>query len=323
MIKTTVVIPNFNGIKYIEDCLISVLSSSVDVNVIVVDNNSTDGSRELVMRSFPMVRTICMDKNTGFCHAVNVGISNSNTEFVMLLNNDAIVEKEAIELLEKDLELRPKVWAAQAKMVRMSNHDIIDSAGDYYCALGWAYALGKDKPAGLYTGKKMIFSACGGAALYRRCVFDEIGKFDEAHFAYLEDVDMGYRANIFGYKSMADMDAVVYHAGSGSSGSRYNEFKIRHSSRNSVYLIYKNMPLGQIILNLPFLTIGYLIKIAFFTLKGFGKVYVRGLFEGFGLCMKKKDTSARIRFKAGRLSTYIALEILLVVNVLRRFVTIQ
>ncbi len=93
--------------------------------------------------------------------------------------------------------------------------------------------------------------------MYRVEYLKETGLFDEAHFAYLEDVDIGYRARIAGYWNVTEPGAVVYHAGSGSTGSRYNTFKIRHSSRNNVYLIYKNMPLLQLLLNLPFLAVVY------------------------------------------------------------------
>ena len=109
--------------------------------------------------------------------------------------------------------------------------------------------------------------------MYRKDYLERTGLFDEAHFAYLEDVDLGYRARIAGFYNVMEPAAVVYHAGSGFSGSRYNAFKISHSSRNNVYLIYKNMPLFQLVLNAPFLLAGFGIKILFFARKGFGGIY--------------------------------------------------
>ena len=100
-----------------------------------------------------------------------------------------------------------------------------------------------------YTEDDTVFTACAGAAIYRRSVFDEIGFFDESHFAYLEDIDVGYRAMIYGYKNRFCASALVYHVGSGTSGSKYNTFKVKLSARNSVWLNYKNMPLLQLILN--------------------------------------------------------------------------
>lgn len=137
-------------------------------------------------------------------------------------------------------------------MLSMKEPELVDTAGDLYSAFGWAYAIGKGRPSSNYTAPKRVFSNCAGAALYRKAHLEQIGGFDELHFAYLEDVDIGYRAQIFGLKNVTEPAAVVYHAGSGSTGSRYNAFKVTHSSRNNIYLIYKNMPLLQLILNLPF-----------------------------------------------------------------------
>ena len=115
-----------------------------------------------------------------------------------------------------------------------------------------------------YTKDDTVFTACAGAAIYRRSVFDEIGFFDESHFAYLEDIDIGYRAMIYGYKNCFCSSALVYHVGSGTSGSKYNTFKVKLSARNSVWLNYKNMPLLQLILNFLPLLLGYLVKYLFF-----------------------------------------------------------
>ena len=97
----------------------------------------------------------------------------------------------------------------------------------------------KGKDIHTYEKEEKIFASCAGAAIYRKKIFDELGYFDEEHFAYLEDMDVGYRARIYGYENWYAPDAMVYHVGSGTSGSRYNQFKIRYSSRNNIYLIYK------------------------------------------------------------------------------------
>ena len=122
-------------------------------------------------------------------------------------------------------------------------------------------------------------------------MFDQIGLFDERHFAYLEDIDVGYRAKINGYKNLYEPSAEVVHVGSASSGSRYNEFKIKLSSRNNVYLVYKNMPLVQKIINSPTLFFGFLIKYIFFMKKGYGKIYLKGLTEGMKMCRKQDKVS--------------------------------
>ena len=124
-------------------------------------------------------------------------------------------------------------------MIQYHDSSKIDSAGTYYNALGWAYAYGKDKSVKKYNNIRKIFAACGGASIYRKKVFEEIGMFDEKHFAYLEDIDVGYRARIAGYDNLYEPKSEVIHVGSAASGARYNEFKVKMSSRNNVYLIYK------------------------------------------------------------------------------------
>ncbi len=162
------------------------------------------------------------------------------------------------------MEADEKIFSVGAKMLSMKEPELVDTAGDLYSAFGWAYAIGKGRPSSNYTAPKRVFSNCAGAALYRKAHLEQIGGFDELHFAYLEDVDIGYRAQIFGLKNVTEPAAVVYHAGSGSTGSRYNAFKVTHSSRNNIYLIYKNMPLLQLILNLPFFAGGIFDETAVF-----------------------------------------------------------
>ena len=229
--KTTVVIPNYNGRNYLQDCLTSLLEGSEVPAIIVVDNGSVDESAAMVKEKFPMVKLIALPENRGFSAAVNIGIHETGTEYVFLLNNDTVVLKDTIEELEAAMERHPKAFSVAAKMLQMKNPELIDSAGDFYYASGWAFARGKDRKTEAFSKETSVFSACAGAALYRKAVFNEIGDFDENHFAYLEDLDIGYRARIFGYQNWYAPKAKVYHVGSGTSGSRYNQFKIRYSSR--------------------------------------------------------------------------------------------
>lgn len=316
-IQSTIVIPNYNGIKYIEKCLRAL--ESEPAHIIVVDNGSTDGSRQIVQEKFPQAQLICLEKNYGFCRAVNIGIAESKTTYVILLNNDTEVQPGFVRALEQPLERHPEVFSGSAQMRNLHNPELIDDAGDYYCALGWAFAYGKDKPAQDYQGKRRVFAACGGAAIYRRKVLDEIGCMDENHFAYLEDIDLGYRARIHGYNNLYIPEAVVYHAGSGASGSRYNEFKVALTSKNSIYLIYKNMPAAQIFLNLPFLLAGFAVKTAFFIRKGFGVTYLKGLYEGVGLCFSAEGRANKVRFSKDRLYNYIVIQLELWRNIWYRF----
>lgn len=316
---TSVVIPNYNGIRYLKNCLLSLQKcEGEDFEVIVVDNGSTDGS-DLLPDSLKLnVRLIKLNENTGFAHAVNVGIGEAKGEYVILLNNDTEVESGFVRKLTEALKKNRKAFSASAMMVDMNNREVLDGAGDYYCALGWAFAYGKGKKTEECDKGRKIFSSCAGACIYDKAKLEITGLFDELHFAYLEDVDLGYRARIAGFDNIYEPAAVVYHAGSGFSGSRYNEFKIKLSSRNSVYLILKNMPILQLIINLPFIVFGYLIKTLFFVLKGYGKVYLKGLLDGFKLYFSKEGHKNKVRFKLSNLKNYFIIEIELLVNIFRR-----
>ena len=228
------------------------------------------------------MEAVLLSENTGFAPAVNRGLERTKTPFALLLNNDTTVEPDFVKQMENTIEQKKNAFSVSARMLMMQKPELLDGAGDLYCALGWAFALGKGKKAAeYYTKPARIFSSCGGAVIYRMEILKEVGLFDENHFAYLEDVDLGYRAKIHGYDNFYEPLAVCYHAGSGFSGSRYNEFKVNLSSRNSIYLILKNMPLLQLLINLPFLLLGFLTKIIFFTRKGFGDTYCKGLINGF------------------------------------------
>lgn len=257
METVAVIIPNYNGQKYLGDCLKSLRKQSFqDFKVIMVDNGSSDGSISVVKRDFPEVQIIGLSDNTGFANAVNVGIKETGAKYVFLLNNDTVCEEGVIEALVKVLDKKKSVFSVQAKMLQIKEPHLIDDAGDYYCALGWAFAPSKDKDNSRYSRRINVTSACAGAAMYRREVFEEIGYFDEAHFCYLEDVDVGYRARLYGYDNVMEPGAIVYHVGSGSSGSRHNAFKVELTAANNLYFIYKNMNALQIIINLPLFLAG-------------------------------------------------------------------
>lgn len=305
-VQSTIIIPNYNGMKYIENCLKSLAGEPA--RILVVDNGSADGSRELIEDRFPEVEVIALESNRGFCGAVNRGIAESKTTYVILLNNDTVVRPGFVRALENPLQRDAGIFSGSAQMLNMKNPRLIDDAGDYYCALGWAFAAGKDKEKEAYLQERDIFAACGGACIYRRKTLQQIGVLDENHFAYLEDIDLGYRARIAGYRNLYVPEAQVYHAGSGSSGSRYNAFKVKLTSQNSVYLFYKNMPLLQILINLPFLAAGFLIKTLFFIKKGFGGVYVSGLIKGLKLCMSAEGRAKKVHFRMENLPAYVRIQ---------------
>jgi len=314
MREVSIVIPNYNGKHFLEDCLKAVFAQDIEnMEVIVVDNGSTDGSQEY-LSTYPGVRNITLEKNYGFCGAVNAGIKAAMSDYVILLNNDTEVDKNFAKELLTAIKSDEKIFSCSSKMVQFYDRSRMDDAGDYYCALGWAFGRGKGGLVENYNDQKPIFASCAGAAIYRKKMLESLGYFDEKHFAYLEDIDIGYRARIHGYKNVYAPKAVVYHVGSGFSGSTHNAFKVKLSSRNSVYLAYKNMPFLQIILNSPFLLLGHAIKWMFFLKKGLGKEYVQGVKEGFALC---KD-SKKVRFLWKNLPNYVQIQLELWLNMVRR-----
>jgi GT2 family glycosyltransferase len=314
LVNLSVIIPNFNGEKYLPNCLKSLQEQTYrGYEIIVVDNGSSDRGIDILSEfenDCENLKVIRNTKNEGFAKAVNQGIKASAGDYVVLLNNDTETEPDWLLNLVRAIEENDKIFSVSSKMLRFQERDILDDAGDEFTILGWAYKRGDGQPQSRYASKSEVFSSCAGAAIYRKRIFTEIGLFDEKFFAYLEDIDIGYRARIYGYTNWYCPQSVVYHVGSATSGSKYNPFKVRISARNNIYLIFKNMPWPQLLINSPFLVMGFLIKSIFFFHKGFGKEYLEGLREGLANRVKLQKIGRRFT----SLSNYLRLEGLLIMN---------
>lgn len=306
----TIIIPNYNGSDDLRTCLTALQAQSAPADVIVVDDASTDESvraAEAWMQkeegaadgASGAIRTLTLlrhAENRGFAAAVNTGIRAAKTPYVILLNNDAFPEEGFTEALLRAIRKRKNAFAVQGLLLQArgdtpyepedssagsaQQHALIDDSGDYFCALGWAFSPGRDKEASAYSRPMRIMSACAGAAIYDRAVLEELGLFDEAHFCYLEDVDISLRAYRAGYRIYYEPEARVHHRASASSGSRYNAFKARLTIANSLYLICKNLPVWMIVLFFPLLFCGFAVKGAFYAGKGLSGAFVQGLHEG-------------------------------------------
>lgn len=305
--NVTIVIPNYNGLKYMETCFAALEKQTCrDFQVLVVDNGSRDGSVEwLKEKGIP---SIFLPENRGFSGAVNVGIRAAGTPYVILLNNDTRVDPDYVKQMLRAVQRSPRIFSVSSKMIQMYHPELMDDGGDLYCLLGWAFQRGVGRSSAKYRRPCRVFSACAGAALYRRSVFEEIGYFDENHFAYLEDLDVGYRARIYGYDNVYCPDALVEHVGSGTSGSKYNAFKVRLAARNNLYLNYKNMPLLQLILNAPGILLGMAVKYCFFRKLGFEKEYREGVGEG----LSTLKNCRKVPFSFRRLPNYIGIQLELI-----------
>lgn len=309
--KVSIIIPNYNGYKYLETCMKAVYSQThSEFEIIFVDNASTDGSVEFIKKNYPQIQLIELKQNYGFSKAVNEGIKTASTDLVVLLNNDTEAEGDWLSQLINCISKDARIFSCSSKMLQFFDRNKIDDAGDEYNAFGWAYKRGDNMSRDRYSKDSEIFSTCAGAAIYRRNVFEEIGYFDENFFAYLEDVDLSYRARLYGYRNVYCSSARIYHVGSGTSGSKYNSFKVKLAARNNLYVIFKNMGIFQRIINSPFLLLGFLIKYVFFAKKGFREDYEQGFMEG----LKNRRELHRIKFKREHFINYVKIEGLLIRN---------
>lgn len=239
-----IVIPNWNGAAMLAACLDSVYRQSYqNFMVTVVDNGSDDGSQAMLARDYPAVRLLSFTENRGFSVAVNAGIRRARAPWILLLNNDMEVDENClIKLLEGMVDF-PDADFFAVKMYNFDRRSELDGAGDAMLRGGVGYRLGTMEQDGeRYRFDRLCFGACGGAALYHSSVFERIGLFDEDFFAYVEDVDLNLRAARAGLQCVFVAGAKVYHIGSASTGSKFNEMTIRLSTRNNIHLLVKNYP---------------------------------------------------------------------------------
>lgn len=313
--KVSVVTPNYNGKDFLYAYFESLIKNSNEIGeVIIVDNGSRDGSQEFIRNyrekvDFPIV-LIENSQNLGFAEAVNQGISKARYDYIFSLNNDAVVEKSAILELLNLLNTEERIFSVSSKMVQFNNPELIDDAGDDYTLLAYTKKRGNNQNLNKFIEVSEVFSSCAGAALYRKDLLEELGGFDSEFFAYMEDVDLGYRARINGYKNLFCPNAIVYHIGSATTGSQYNEFKVRLAARNNVWVVYKNLPIPQKIVNVLFLFLGFLIKYVFFLKKGFGPIYLNGLKEG----LRTRNKIKKVEFKSKNWKNYFKIEYELIKN---------
>ncbi len=240
----SVVIPNWNGMRYLRSCLESLRKQSYrDFEVIIVDNGSTDGSVEFVRESFPEVRLLEFEINHGFSVAVNEGIRCSAGEYVALLNNDTEVHPDWLKELIAGLEGEEEVGFCASKILYSDRRNIINSAGDAVSVAGYAWNIGKgSEDDGRFDTKRRVFGASAAACIYRREIFERIGLFDEDYFAYFEDVDLSFRAQLMGYRCLYLPLAVVYHKEGGVSRS-HGDLAIFYIERNALLNLVKDVPL--------------------------------------------------------------------------------
>ncbi|MDQ3571571.1 MAG: glycosyltransferase family 2 protein [Actinomycetota bacterium] len=267
-----------------------------DLRVLVVDNGSEDGSIQHLAERWPSVGVVALDRNLGFAAAINRGVRASAGEFVATINNDVRLDPDWTGRLVAALEETPNAASATGKILRALDPGVLDGAGDLvgwdgYCARRGA----DDRDTGQYDRREPVFSACAGAALYRRSALNAVGPFDESFFLYIEDADWGFRAQLAGYDCVYEPQALAFHLGGASSG-RTPGLELYYAHRNMITLMVKNFPVAALLRHLPFAVgrrAGSLIKAA-------GGGQARIILRAWGAAVLRLPRSLRARAQIQR-----------------------
>ncbi|MEJ7871552.1 MAG: glycosyltransferase family 2 protein [Rubrobacteraceae bacterium] len=278
--RVTVVVPNWNGKKFLSACLDALRDQSFEgFETIVVDNGSTDDSVAFTRRDFPEVRVVSLGENRGFSAAANAGIEASETEYVALLNNDTEQDAGWLDELVRAADAHPEAGLFASRLVDFHDRRFLDGAGDALRLSGLPYRLGHgERDRGQFDKLGYVFGACGAAAMYRREMLDEIGTFDEDFVSYCEDGDLSFRAQLAGYRCLYVPGSVVYHMGSASTGGKRSATATRLGTRNSLSLLVKNLPLSLVPHILPFFVFGQLARLLTAAVTGSLRAHLEGLY---------------------------------------------
>ena len=279
--ETSVIVINMNGLQFLEACFSTLgRQTYADFETLLVDNGSTDGSIEFVKENFPHVIIMALGRNLGFGGGNNKGILAARGKYIVLLNNDTEVEPNWLAELVHGITSDPKVGMCASKLVFADNPGIVDSAGDEIAWFGQTFTY-RYYPAEHpdVIRPRRCFSACAGAALYRRDVLDEIGLFDEIYSPiYYEDVDLGFRAQLRGHECLYCPSAVVRHKVSATM-KRNNERYVFLNQRNVEYLLLINYPIFLLVCCLPLHLLYMVASFLAHLIRGEGDPYVRAKIE--------------------------------------------
>jgi GT2 family glycosyltransferase len=237
----SVVIPNWNGKKFLPTCLDALARQTYpQIEIIVVDNASNDGSQALLREQYPAVILIELPENRGFTGACNAGILAARGEYIALLNNDTQVDDQWAAAVVAAFSHAADVGSVASKMLLFDRRDHIHTAGDFFTVDGRAGNRGVwQQDTGQFDQTEYVFSACGGSAVYRRAMLDEIGLLDDDFFFSGEDVDLGWRAQLAGWRCLYTPAAMVYHHLSATGGGVTASY---YDGRNLIYILVKNYP---------------------------------------------------------------------------------
>lgn len=286
MTSVLIIVLNWNGIEDTKECLLSLFKQDYsNYKILVVDNGSKDNSVEELKKieaEHSNLTLLTNPKNKGFAGGVNTGITyalNNGFDAVALFNNDAVADKSWLSELVKVFE-KKDVCIATGLLLH-EDKKTIDSTGDYYSNWGMPFPRNRNDKTSKAPESGYVFSGSGGASLYRTALFREIGLFDEAFFAYYEDIDVSFRSQLAGNKTYYTNKALAYHK-QGATSNKIPGFAIYQTFKNIPLLYIKNVPIkllfpiGIRLLLLYFLMLGNAIK------KGAGVPAVKGWLASIG-----------------------------------------
>lgn len=247
-----VIIPSWNGLQWLKQCLPTLDRQALtDFRITVVDNGSRDDTTVWLQTQYPDIQMIRNPRNLGFALAVNQGVRRASAKYVATLNNDTQVDPDWLQNLAGVAESSESVGMAASKMLFADDPGVVNSAGIAVDRAGIAWdRLGGARDDPQLTKPQEVFGPCAGAALYRRAMLDEIGLFDEDFFAYLEDVDLAWRARRAGWRCLYAPKARVLHLHS-ATGQEGSPFKSFHLGRNKIWLLAKNYPFRELREHVP------------------------------------------------------------------------
>jgi GT2 family glycosyltransferase len=239
----SVVIPNWNGALHLPHCLDALAQQTIaGMEVIVVDNGSTDGSLSLLATEYPSVRVIALPRNLGYAGGCNEGLRAAQGDVLAILNNDTEVKRTWMSELLAALERHPTAGLATPKVLLWHDRARIHTTGDYVRTNGIPDSRGVwERDEGQFDREEYVFGAAGVAPAYRRSMLDDIGLLDAHFHSYCEDVDLSWRAQLAGYRCVYVPRSVLYHQVSATGGGPISSFYV---ARNTIWLLAKNLPAG-------------------------------------------------------------------------------
>jgi GT2 family glycosyltransferase len=245
----SVVVLNWNGGRIVERCLMSIRDQNYHpLEIVVVDNASTDGSADLIKMRFPEVKLIINKKNLGFGGGNNKGIGASVGRYIMILNNDARLDPDCIKELKRSIEKDKRYGSCASKILLDGKGNLLDAAGITIYKDGLSIGRGRLESAHKYQIEEEVFGPSGCASLFRKEMLDDIGLFDADFFAYGDDTDIGWRAQLAGWKCIYNPKAIVYHLHSASS-SAYSPLKAFLVERNRLWVAIKCYPISLLMVS--------------------------------------------------------------------------